>query len=71
MKDKRERMSWEPAQMEEEVGMSGCENHAEPPKPSQGHQRQEDQLCVCQCVRLCVLVCVCVQTQQLGEKALE
>lgn len=50
--------------MEEEVGMSGCENHAECLTPSQGHQRQEDQLCVCVCVSvcLCVLVCVCVQT---------
>lgn len=48
--------------------MSGCENHAEPPKPSQGHQRKEDQLCVsvhasvCGCLRMCT-------DQQLGERA--
>lgn len=62
----KRRMSLESVQMEEEVGTSG------PPKPSQGHQRQEDQLCVCMCVciRLCVLVCVCVWTNS-WEKALE
>ena len=54
--------------MEEEVRMSGCENHAEPPKPSQGHQRQEDQLCMRLCVRL--WACLCVRmNQQLGESA--
>lgn len=44
-------MSWELVQIEEKVETSGCENHAEPPKPSQGHQRQEDQLrmSVCGC----------------------
>jgi len=60
------RMSGEPVQMEEEeeeeVGMNGCENHAEPPKPRQGHQRQEDQLCLCLCVHPCVRT-----GQQLGE----
>lgn len=62
-------MSWEPVQMEEEVGMSGCENHAEPPKHSQGHQRQEDQLCVCVCVCLvCVHLFVCVYGLTAGRK---
>lgn len=63
-------MSWEPVQMEGEVEMSGCENHAEPPKPSQGHQRQEDQLCVRVCVRAFVCVClfVCAYGPTAGRK---
>lgn len=48
--------------MEDEVGMSGCENHAEPPKSSQGHQRQEDQLCVS------VHACLCVYGPTAGGK---
>lgn len=52
--------------MSGESGRSGCEKHAESPKPRQGQQKQEDQLCsrvharVCVCQRLCTLACVCV-----------
>lgn len=43
-----------------EGGDEWLRKHVLPPKPSQGHQREEDQLCVCVC--LCVVVFVCVQT---------
>ncbi len=56
--------------MEEEVGMSGCENHAERLTPSQGHQRQEDQLCVCVFVSVYVYEClfVCAYRPTAGRK---
>lgn len=52
------------------VGRSGCENHAESPKPRQGQQKQEDQLCFV-CASLCVrvsarLLVYCAPSRQLG-----
>lgn len=46
-----------------ESGRSGCEKHAESPKPRQGQQKQEDQLCS----RVHARVCVCAVDRQLGE----
>lgn len=39
--------------------------HVVPPKPSQGHQREEDQLCV----RMSVCGCFRVRADQLGVKS--
>lgn len=62
-KGERRRMSREPVRIEEKVGMSGCENHAEPSEAqprSLETGRPAVYVCGCLCAR---------PDQQLGESA--
>lgn len=60
-------MSWQLVQMEEDVGMSECETHEEPPSPAKV-TRDRKTSCLCVCAYVCGLVCVYMD-QQLGESA--
>lgn len=62
-------MSWQLVQMEEDVGMSECETHEEPPSPAKV-TRDRKTSCLCVCAHVCGLVCVCIWTNS-WEKALE